>query len=86
MSPASTSLSRSRDAALLLREYGVAVLPASAFGEDSRRLRLRIATGLLYGDTDAQRSTALTSADPCALPWIAASLDRLSEVLAGLTR
>jgi len=72
--------------ALLLREYGVAVLPASAFGEDSRRLRLRMATGLLYGDTDAQRSTALTSADPCALPWIAGSLDRLSEVLAELTR
>jgi len=72
-------------AALLLRQYGVCVLPASAFGEQSRLLRLRVATSLLYGDTDAQRLAALDSADPCALPWIAASLDRLTEVLADLT-
>ena len=73
-------------AALLLREYGVAVLPASAFGEDSRRLRLRVATAMLYGEGDEQRHAALTAADPCALPWIAAALDRLEEVLADLTR
>ena len=72
-------------AALLLRQYGVCVLPASAFGEDARRLRLRVATSLLYGDTDEQRLAALNSADPCALPWIAASLDRLAEVLAEVT-
>jgi aspartate aminotransferase len=73
-------------AALLLRRYGVCVLPASAFGEDGRRLRLRVATGLLYGEDDAQRTAALDEADPCALPWIATSLDRLGEVLADLTR
>ena len=72
-------------AAMLLRRYGVGTLPGSAFGEQSWRLRLRIATGLLYGDTDAERTTALNSADPCSLPWIAASLDRLDEVLADLS-
>jgi aspartate aminotransferase len=73
-------------AALLLRRYGVGVLPGSAFGEESWRLRLRVATALLYGDTDEQRTAALDSADPCSLPWIAASLDRLEEVLADLIR
>ena len=72
-------------AALLLHRYGVAVLPGSAFGEDSGRLRLRVATSLLYGDTDAERTAALDSAEPLSLPWIAASLDRLDEVLADLT-
>jgi aspartate aminotransferase len=74
-------------AAVLLREYGVGLLPGSAFGEDGGRLRLRlrVATSLLYGDTDAERHAALNSADPCSLPWIAASLARLEEVLADLT-
>jgi aspartate aminotransferase len=71
-------------AAMLLRDYGVGTLPGSAFGEQSWRLRLRVATGLLYGDTDTERTAALNSADPCSLPWIAASLDRLDEVLADL--
>jgi len=70
---------------LLLRQHGVGVLPGSAFGEQGRRLRLRVATGLLYGDTDEQRRAALNSADPCSLPWIAGSLDRLEEVLAKVT-
>ncbi len=72
-------------AGVLLREYGVGVLPGSAFGEDGGRLRLRVATAMLYGDTDAERHAALDSADPCSLPWIAASLARLEEVLADLT-
>jgi aspartate aminotransferase len=72
-------------AAKLLHGYGVGVLPGSAFGEESGRLRLRVATSLLYGESDAERHAALNSADPCALPWIAASLDRLDEVLADLT-
>jgi aspartate aminotransferase len=70
---------------LLLRRHGVGVLPGRAFGEDGGRLRLRVATGLLYGDTDEQRTAALNAADPCSLPWIAASLDRLEEVLADVT-
>jgi aspartate aminotransferase len=71
-------------AALLLRRYGVGVLPASAFGEQGWKLRLRVATGMLYGETATQRSAALTVDDPCSLPWIAAALDRLTEVLADL--
>jgi aspartate aminotransferase len=71
-------------AAVLLRDYGVGVLPGSAFGEESGRLRLRVATSLLYGESDPERHAALNSADPCSLPWIAESLDRLEEVLADL--
>ena len=72
-------------ASVLLHKYGVGVLPGSAFGEDGGRLRLRVATALLYGGTDDERHAALNSADPCSLPWIAGSLDRLEEVLAALT-
>jgi aspartate aminotransferase len=68
-------------AEVLLRDYGVGVLPGSAFGEETGRLRLRVATSLLYGESDPERHAALNSADPCSLPWIAASLDRLEEVL-----
>jgi aspartate aminotransferase len=71
-------------AALLLDRYGVGVLPASAFGEDESVLRVRVATGLLYGDTGDQREEALSSGDPVSLPWIAASLRRLEDVLADL--
>jgi aspartate aminotransferase len=71
-------------AALLLDRYGVGVLPASAFGEDEAVLRVRVATGLLYGDAEDQREQALAAADPVSLPWIAASLRRLGEVLADL--
>jgi aspartate aminotransferase len=72
-------------AAVLLDTYGVGVLPGSSFGEESGRLRLRVATAMLYGGTDTERDAALNAADPCSLPWIAASLARLEEVLAGLT-
>jgi aspartate aminotransferase len=71
-------------AAHLLDCYGMAVLPASAFGEDAQALRVRVATSLLYGDTDDQREQALAAADPAALPWIAASLGRLEDILADL--
>jgi aspartate aminotransferase len=72
-------------AALLLQRHGVGVLPGSAFGEDPATLRLRVATGLLYGETDRQREAALASATPLDVPWIAASVARLEEVLAELT-
>ena len=42
----STALAR-----LLLRRYGAATLPGSAFGESPSTLRLRLATALLYGDS-----------------------------------
>ncbi len=71
-------------AALLLRRYGLGVLPGSAFGDERWRLRLRVATSMLYGEGDDERHAALNAADPCALPWIAAALDRLEEILADL--
>lgn len=72
-------------AGLLMRRYGLGVLPASAFGEEPEALRLRVATGLLYGETPEQREAALAASDPLALPWIGAALDRIEEVLADVT-
>jgi len=71
-------------AGLLLERYGAGALPGSAFGEQPGALRLRLATGLLYGDTGEQQEAALTAADPLELPWIAAELARLGEILADL--
>ena len=70
---------------LLLDRYAVGVLPASAFGDGIKELKLRVATSQLYGETDAQREAALRSAYPLHLPWIAKALDRLDTVLADLT-
>jgi aspartate aminotransferase len=71
-------------AALLLDRYGAGTLPGSAFGENATSLRLRVATGLLYGDTDEQREQALAAPDPLALPWISEALARFGEVLTDL--
>ena len=68
----------------LLDAYGMGVLPASAFGERDSALRLRVATGLLYGETDSERERALAAPDPLTLPWIADSLARLADILADL--
>jgi len=68
----------------LLDNYGMGVLPGSAFGEPEGALRLRVATGLLYGETAWQRERALTAPDPLRLPWIAAALARLDEILTDL--
>ncbi|MEY9210708.1 aminotransferase class I/II-fold pyridoxal phosphate-dependent enzyme [Thermobifida halotolerans] len=68
-------------ARMLLERYGMGVLPAAEFGEGAEALRMRAATSLLYGETEAQRYSALAAEDPTALPWIRAHLDRLSEVL-----
>ena len=68
----------------LLERYGAGVLPASAFGESARALRVRIATGLLYGENDEQREAALQAAEPLTLRWIAAALDRFGKILADL--
>lgn len=72
-------------AGLLLDRYGVGVLPGSVFGDHPEALRIRVAISLLYGETDEQRHSALTAEDPLRLPWIAASLDRATEVLTDLT-
>ncbi len=72
-------------AALLLDRYGAGVLPGSAFGDDPEALRLRLATGLLYGESEEQREAALAADNPLRLPWIAAALARVEEILADLS-
>ena len=71
-------------AALLLNRYGAGTLPGSAFGESASALRLRLATGLLYGDTDKQREQALAAPDPLELPWISAAMTRFGDILADI--
>jgi len=71
-------------AGLLLDSYGAGTLPGSAFGESASCLRLRLATGLLYGQTDVEREQALAAPDPVQLPWISAALSRFSDILADL--
>jgi aspartate aminotransferase len=70
---------------LLLDRYGVGVLAGTEFGDDPQALRCRVATSLIYGRTDEQRLTSLTSTQPLALPWIADSMAHLATTLAGLT-
>jgi aspartate/methionine/tyrosine aminotransferase len=55
-----------------------------AFGEEEQALRLRLATGLLYGDSEAQQEAALIASDPVTLPWISSTVDRIEEILADL--
>src|SRR6185312_7360160 len=71
-------------ARLLLDRYGAATLPASAFGEYPGALRLRLATGLLCGDTQEQQAAALTAPNPLTTAWIASALTRLDQILADL--
>ncbi|GAA0710867.1 pyridoxal phosphate-dependent aminotransferase [Dactylosporangium roseum] len=70
-------------AAVLLYRCDMASLPGSTFGDDPAALRLRIATGLLYGDDDEQRTAALQAEDPVRLPWIADHLHQLNLALTG---
>ncbi|MDQ0585404.1 pyridoxal phosphate-dependent aminotransferase [Streptomyces rishiriensis] len=70
---------------LLLERHGVGVLPADAFGEPRSSLRIRAATSRLYGDSDERRTTALAAPDPLELPWIREAVERIGEVLSGLT-
>ena len=69
---------------LLLDRFGMGVLPAVEFGESADTLRMRVATSLLYGETEERRYAALAATDPLALPWISGHLERLSEVLGEL--
>jgi aspartate aminotransferase len=71
-------------ATLLLHRYGAGTLPGSAFGESASSLRLRLATGLLYGETREQREAALAAPEPLALPWISSTLARFGDILADL--
>jgi aspartate aminotransferase len=65
----------------LLEHHGVGVLPGEAFGDDPGALRVRMATSLLHGRSDAERWTALRRPDPLDLPWIADDVARLRTSL-----
>jgi aspartate aminotransferase len=67
-----------------LDRHGVAVLAGAEFGDDPRGLRCRMATSLLYGQTDEQRLASLHSPEPVALPWIADGLAHLGKALSDL--
>ena len=70
---------------MLLDDHGVAVLPGSAFGDDVDAWRVRVSTTSLYGTTVSEREAALASANPVDLPWIAAGLERLRDVVTRLS-
>src|SRR5579875_2156725 len=72
-------------AELLLRGYGIGVLPGSAFGDPAGALRLRVATSRLYGEAEWQQEAALAAEEPTALPWIADALNWLERALAAIT-
>jgi aspartate aminotransferase len=65
--------------------HGGAGLPGSAFGDRAGDLRLRVATSLLYGDTEDERTRTLDARTPTSLPWVQRGLDRLEQALAALT-
>lgn len=65
----------------LLEEFAIAVLPGSAFGDDA--LRVRLATSLLYGDTDQERWESLAAGSEAAeLPRVRSALRALDAALA----
>jgi aspartate aminotransferase len=68
----------------LLDECAVAVLPGSAFG-DEKALRVRLATSLLYGETDPERWESLAAGSGAAdLPRVRSALQTLGDALATL--
>ena len=71
-------------ATVLMERFGVATLPAVAFGESDDTLALRLATSRLYGDTDSQAEAALRHPAPATLPWIAEPLQTLHVALTTL--
>jgi len=67
----------------LLEDFAVAVLPGAAFGDGG--LRARLATSLLYGDSDDARREALSAGPKAAdLPCVRSSLLHLAEALESL--
>ncbi|SDD23221.1 pyridoxal phosphate-dependent aminotransferase [Glycomyces harbinensis] len=71
-------------ARVLLDEFGVVVLPGTAFGDDPSSLTLRVAVPGIYGESDSERLAALLAPDPVAMPWIGEALTGLREKLTAL--
>ena len=68
-------------ARVLIEDHGVATLPGAAFGDPPQRLALRVATSLLYGESQQERIASLTAPDPLTLPWITEQLDQVDDGL-----
>ncbi|MFE5793576.1 pyridoxal phosphate-dependent aminotransferase [Streptomyces sp. NPDC056503] len=68
----------------LLDEFGIAVLAGHLLDDDGKALRFKAATSMLYGATREEQELALASADPVALPHIAAELAWLRESFGSL--
>jgi aspartate aminotransferase len=71
----------------LLERHGIAVLPGEAFGDDPRALRFRMATSLLYGETEEQRWAAMDAAEAgraAELPAVSHAVARLRVALGTL--
>jgi aspartate aminotransferase len=68
----------------LLDRFSVAVLPGAAFGDDTG-LTVRIATSLLYGETENERWEALSAGPEAAdLPRVRSALRTLGDALTAL--
>lgn len=74
-----TSLQR-----LLLDEHGIAMLAGHHFGDDPHALRLRAATSMLYGETEADQYVALEAEDPLSLKHIYEAVMRIRDSFADL--
>jgi aspartate/methionine/tyrosine aminotransferase len=65
----------------LLERFAIAVLPGTAFGDDAG-LRTRMASSLLYGQTEDERWEALAAGEEAAaLPRVRLALQAVSEAL-----
>lgn len=68
----------------LLDRFTVAVLPGSAFGDDAA-LTVRMATSLLYGESESERWESLSAGSGAAEhPRVRLALQTLEDALAGL--
>jgi aspartate aminotransferase len=68
----------------LLDQFAIAVLPGSAFGDETA-LRVRLATSLLYGETEQERWESLSAGPEAAdLPRVRSALQTLDEALAAI--
>jgi len=72
-----------RDGKIIDVEVGA--LAGEAFADRPERLRLRLATSLLYGVDDAERWQTLAATDPTGLPWVRSGIERLGAALSGLS-
>jgi aspartate aminotransferase len=68
----------------LLDQFAVAVLPGSAFGDETA-LTVRLATSLLYGESEQERWESLSAGSEAAEhPRVRSALETLGDALGTL--